>query len=83
MVLNKGSSSVYSIKDHYEILVRLALDQFAKNPEAYRIQAMAVEASSKPGFMCIVDESLMSKEICQVIMRNALVRRYNIFTFVF
>ena len=64
MVHNKGSSSVYSIKDHYEILVKLALDQFAKNPEAYRIQAMG-----------IVDESLMSKEICQVIMRNALVRR--------
>ena len=48
MVINNDSSSVYSIKDHYEILVRLALGQFAKNPETYRIQAMAVEASSKP-----------------------------------
>ena len=74
MVLNKGSSSVYSIKDHYKILVRLALDQFAKFSETYKIQAMVIEASSKPGFMGNVYESLMSKEICKVIMRNPLVR---------
>jgi hypothetical protein len=67
---SKGSSTSFSLNDHYEILVRLVLNEFAKDPVEWNIKNIAMDNAHKPGFMGKGPQFLMTSEITKLMSKN-------------
>jgi hypothetical protein len=70
MALSNGRPVPVSIDRHYDILVRILLLLFAKEPDGFALHNQAFRNASMPGFMKVNNESLITEDLARIMERN-------------
>jgi hypothetical protein len=74
VAINKGSMTTCSLDEHMEVLIRLFLHLFAKDPEHFGKKNLTLDSASTPGFMRIGPQYLLSSELCKIMSKKRRIR---------